>query len=326
MRPSPRLIVLLLVCASLIGASFAQERPQPTPEQQRAQAEYLRQQEELRSRYTQIRDEIAAIKAGKIEPGADWAEEWAGQYYCGDGTGMNVRIAIAPRGGMTYAWTGCLGLYEFNYGQIVEATRDSILVRLELPIDPEGFLFISERLYFVRWGEHRFLVPKRSMLELIGWLNAGDDFFPCLDLPYAGEPHRLRAAPPGLPEIPDEFRPLVFTAPLEISLTSARLTDLQAIGARTRCWKFDVVLDKGRLDGIHENIRIERPWGLPGSVVITKLDDRGSEARLILVTTEADRAGHPVVGDTLTLPAGARALPRAIDPNRREGVLLGQKE
>jgi hypothetical protein len=291
-----------------------------------AQQDYLRQQEELRSRYTQIRDEIADIKAGKIEPGADWAREWAGQYYCGDGTGMNVRIAIAPRGGMTYAWTGCLGLYEFNYGQIVEATRDSILVRFECPISPDGFDFISERLYFVRWGEHRFLVPRKSMFGLIDWLNAGEKYPVRLYLPYSGEPHSLRSAPPGLPEIPDELRPFVFTAPLELTLTQVRQTDLQTIGAKTRCWKFDVTIDKGRLDGIHEDIRLDKPWGLPGSLVFTKLDDRASEARLILVTTDADRAGHPVVGDTLALPAGARALPRAIDPNTRPGVLFDHKE
>src|SRR5262245_32032 len=44
--------------------------------------------------------------------------EWAGEYYAGDGLGVNTSLAIAPKSGYVFEWHGCLGLYDRNYGAV----------------------------------------------------------------------------------------------------------------------------------------------------------------------------------------------------------------
>src|SRR5438477_12939061 len=43
---------------------------------------------------------------------------WAGEYYFGDGLGVNVSLALAPESGFVFSWHGCLGLYDLNYGDV----------------------------------------------------------------------------------------------------------------------------------------------------------------------------------------------------------------
>src|SRR5579872_1531294 len=61
-------------------------------------------------RKTRILAEIETLKS----------HEWAGSYYYGDGLGVNVSLVLAPQNGFVFDWTGCLGLYDLNYGNIVE--------------------------------------------------------------------------------------------------------------------------------------------------------------------------------------------------------------
>jgi hypothetical protein len=41
----------------------------------------------------------------------------AGEYYHGDGLGMNMRLAIMPEGRFSFTWRGCLGLYGADEGK-----------------------------------------------------------------------------------------------------------------------------------------------------------------------------------------------------------------
>jgi hypothetical protein len=43
---------------------------------------------------------------------------WAGEYYFGDGLGVNVSLILAPKFGYVFEWRGCLGLYDRNYGAV----------------------------------------------------------------------------------------------------------------------------------------------------------------------------------------------------------------
>src|SRR4030095_1837931 len=53
---------------------------------------------------------------------------WAGDYYRGDGLGVNVSLLIAPEAGFVFTWDGCLGRYDWNYGnvRVVAGTGTSI--------------------------------------------------------------------------------------------------------------------------------------------------------------------------------------------------------
>jgi len=94
-------------------------RPRPTREQMGQDAQNLRDAaSDIRAREVRILAELDAVTQPDL-PEDHWAREWAGEYYVGDGLGMNVRILVAPTAGMTYTWRGCLGLYDGNQGEIV---------------------------------------------------------------------------------------------------------------------------------------------------------------------------------------------------------------
>ena len=56
----------------------------------------------------------------KEKPANDQPDETiaalVGDYYKGDGLGMNCRLAVMADGSFSYTWRGCLGLYAENKG------------------------------------------------------------------------------------------------------------------------------------------------------------------------------------------------------------------
>lgn len=59
---------------------------------------------------------------------------WAGQYYRGDGLGVNIRLLVAPRGGALVTWRGCTGLYGWNWGPVT-TDADTLHIEFQLPTD-----------------------------------------------------------------------------------------------------------------------------------------------------------------------------------------------
>src|SRR4051812_843941 len=96
------LAVILLVSACLAAHNFQAEDSATPAEKEQAIVESLRKQIEV---------ELETLDRATLNQG-HWAKEWAGEYCCGDGLGMNVTIAIAPKTGVVYTWYGCLGLYD----------------------------------------------------------------------------------------------------------------------------------------------------------------------------------------------------------------------
>ena len=76
----------------------------------------------------QIRQEIGRLKG----------HEWAGEYYEGDGLGVNVSLLIAPEHGFVFEWHGCLGLYDRNYG-CVATTNGRLQLSFAYSNKQEGF-------------------------------------------------------------------------------------------------------------------------------------------------------------------------------------------
>lgn len=55
------------------------------------------------------------------------ADEWAAEYYEGDGLGENTSLYLGAQSGVAATWFGCMGLYGSNEGD-VERTSDKTLV------------------------------------------------------------------------------------------------------------------------------------------------------------------------------------------------------
>src|SRR5689334_13040566 len=59
---------------------------------------------DIYARRQRIEAEIKSLPDQKDLAATHWARQWAGTYYVGDGTGMNVSITVAPKAGITYTW------------------------------------------------------------------------------------------------------------------------------------------------------------------------------------------------------------------------------
>ena len=82
--------------------------------------------------------------------------DWAGSYYFGDGTGVNISLIIAPDSGFVYTHRGCLGLYGFGCGS-VEFDKKNIILHYDI-IDGLDTGFSKLPLVPIKWGESSYLI------------------------------------------------------------------------------------------------------------------------------------------------------------------------
>lgn len=158
-------------------------------------------------RRRQIRSEVQALGN----------HPWAGEYYEGDGLGMNISLLIAPRAGYVYEWRSCTGVDERNYGAVT--FKDGRL-RLSFTFDNkhERHTNIPEEFVPVPWGARKYLIPSERMRYFCNRVNDGT------------EPRRERwglflmrredekKEVEGLPDLPAEYQRLLLRKPIETEI------------------------------------------------------------------------------------------------------------
>ncbi len=137
-----------------------------------------------------------------------------GDYYFGDGLGLNCSLAVKPEGCFTFLRRGCLGVYGRNQGG-AKFVNGHVILTPEQPNDSKGFGGTPTDFIPVRWGERLYLVPK----------DDGKRF--CDDVIQGWEPrsdahgfYYLRRGDwgkkvKGLPNVPNEWRPFLQKKPTE---------------------------------------------------------------------------------------------------------------
>src|SRR5262245_11234809 len=103
--------------------------------------------------YTPDAEQAANLKRDQIRAEVEklGAHPWAGEYYAGDGLGVNTVVLLAPKAGYVFEWHGCLGLYDRNYGPVAE--KDGKLsLSFTFENSREGFHGIAPELVPVSWG------------------------------------------------------------------------------------------------------------------------------------------------------------------------------
>ena len=100
------------------------------------------------------------------------AHPFAGEYFQGDGLGVNLTLDIGPSGEYTQTWYGCLGLYYLNHGTI---TSDGRTIELHPRISRErgDTLEVDHQLVCVPWGRRVYLIAPREMKTFVEWVNKG---------------------------------------------------------------------------------------------------------------------------------------------------------
>ena len=266
-------------------------------------------------RSQQIDAELRALDRVKLSD-KDWAKEWAGEYYTGDGLGMNATIKIAPRSGLSFTWYGCMGLYEKNYGPITKSDTEGIEVDLKLATGSGTMGYMSSKLYFVRWGDRRYLVPESRMLTLVNNYNEGgygrSGMFSIPRKREEGEPwHRFESAPAGRPRLPAAYAAMLRDTPLRLTVTAVAVEPdspeaVESGGSRSTI-EFRGGADVGAYIGL-------KFWAGPaGSRGVVEIVSLQADSCTGVLTVYGDKGSFtpPKVGDVMGLgeDVGAKAEP-----------------
>lgn len=207
--------------------------------------------------------------------------DWAGEYYAGDGLGVNTSIVIAPNAGYVFEWHGCLGLYDRNYGAVA-STNGRLRLSFTFENQRAGFQGIAAELVPISWGQRRYLVPADDLVGFCNTINEGREprtgvhgFY----LLRKGHEHKETS---GFPKVPKEYESYLLTKPIEATIIAVgRHTTRPSVAE----WKFKdtpVTLDAGTNKGLRigmELVVIE-PSQMFQSVKITKVESNQAEGTM----------------------------------------------
>ena len=189
------------------------------------------------------------------------AAEWAGEYYGGDGLGVNVTLSLAPGAGIAATWFGCLGLYASNEGDVEERADGTLAFHFNRP-NTRGSWNPTEnfpsRVRLVRWGERRYLLADKEMIAFVnamhhGWEPAAER--QGLFLMAEGDEERPA---PGLPGLPREVLDYVRSTALEVQPISIEDVMDSDGGTGPRCRfrvHFDVPAGERLAEGIEFQVK-----------------------------------------------------------------------
>lgn len=252
--------ILLAVLPSffLLPSQFAGEKV-PKKFSKRADAN-------LAARKKQILQELESLKG----------DSWAGKYYYGDGLGVNVELDLAPRSGFAFTWNGCFGLYDMNYGDVVESGGTIRLVP-QLPNERKPFEGIAPEFLPILWGARHYLIATNEVVKFTNAINAGFE-------PREGSwgmflLKRQDVSKPatGSPGLPLEYSEYLLQQSIDAEIVSIKSSVTKESERRTTA-----VLNVGAAQGVKKGMEffLYSPSGLYASATVTDVNDSSSEAEI----------------------------------------------
>lgn len=285
-RPS---VFVAAVGGLLLGAHlFAQDVGQQRKQSRETEAAWKRQE-------AKIDAELADLKE----------HPWAGQYYFGDGLGVNARLKLAPKSGVVFIWTGCLGVYDRNYGKVIE-DNGLIKLALSLPNDRQGFQGVATELAPVIWGPRHYLISVEELPAFCSAVNSGLE-------PREGTHglYFLRAGDEsksicGQPEIPPQFRGYLLKTPVNATIQSVTATVLRPGLIKDMSFRETTVLltsDQPELLKPQMELHVIDESVVPARATITSVDGKRIEASISQIITAEVNEPAPKVGWKLSTRA-----------------------
>lgn len=145
-------------------------------------------------------------------------KDLAGDYFFGDGTGVNCSLVLTKQGTFAFTWRGCLGTYDENTGGA--SLKDGVLhITPKKPNVRKGFRGTPTDFFPVRWDTRMYLIPTNDIVEFCSEVNQG------------GEPrgrnwgeYYLRRndwdkAVTGLPSVPEPWTKYFLSKPVSGKIT-----------------------------------------------------------------------------------------------------------
>jgi hypothetical protein len=221
---------------------------------------------------------------------------WAGSYYYGDGLGVNVHLSLAPKSGFEFTWNGCLGLYDLNYGDVIEKDGKITLVFTN-PNSRKGFEGIAPELVPLVWGERHYLIPADGFIDFANAVNAG--FEPSENRSsrfLLRDGDEVKSAH-GLPNIPAPFSEYILKRPIQAAVSSikgSRFENTKGRGFELSFHITTLVLNVGSEQGVKEGMEfyVYSPPNLADWAKVTKVSKGSSEAQ-VSQDQIAEKYGRP---------------------------------
>jgi hypothetical protein len=253
-------MVLLLGCGSNGSHSYAQAEDSPRRD---SKASIAASEAQLRI----IRRELKKLKD----------HDWAGEYYYGDGMGVNVSLALAPESGFVFRWDGCVGLYDLNYGEVAFANRTIKLV-FTYPNDRKGLQGIAPELLPVLWGERHYLIPADNIVQFTNAINAGTEpgsLFGGRSSYFLLRLGDEKKKTEGQPSLPDEYLSYILKEPIRAKISSVVETRVQHSRRIT-----SITLDVGSADGLRRGmeLRIKSPSNIYDTALVGSVGEHSAQA------------------------------------------------
>ncbi len=255
-----RALLFLLVCA--LNGAHAGTQSDDTPEKLSPAAVAA-----SAARTKEIRRELRNLRS----------HDWAGEYYFGDGLGVNVSLASAPEGGFVFSWQGCLGLYDLNYGD-VSFSDGKINLLPKYPNTRNGFEGMATELLPVHWGERHYLIPADHVVEFTNAINAGTEPSSL----FGGRSGRFllrrgdeKKTVNGQPSIPDQYLAYLLPEPIKSKISSVEQTIVQQSRRIT-----SVKLDVGSAEGLKQGMElfVHRPSRVYDTAIVTAVSEHSAQA------------------------------------------------
>jgi hypothetical protein len=178
------------------------------------------------------------VPRAREQPEKNTIAALAGDFYRGDGLGMNCSLTINPGGYFSFQWRGCLGVYGQNKGR-AKVVAGHLVLKPEQPNNQDGFGGTPTDFIPVRWGDRLYLVPAQDKGKFCNEVNQGTE-------PREGA-HGLfylrrddwKKKVTGWPVVPKEWVPLLLKKPLQGKIVEvldggrARVD----LGVETGAWK-----------------------------------------------------------------------------------------
>ncbi|MGQ0553857.1 MAG: hypothetical protein ACT4PU_11640 [Planctomycetota bacterium] len=235
------------------------------------------------ARRAEIRAELATLEA----------HAWAGEYFAGDGTGVNTSLTLAPRSGYVFEWHGCLGLYDRNYGAVTSTGR-KLGLSFAFENVHEGFRGLAPELVVIPWGPRVYLVPADDVIGFCNDVNAGDEPRTSIFGEYLLRKGDELTKVTGDPELPFDYQNALLKEPVE---TTVLEVGEFALRPGVSGWNFrdtPLTLAAGSEQGLRigTQLFVIAPPGLVQRLTITKVEAMRSEALMV----QREKDAGPVIG------------------------------
>jgi len=226
----------------------------------------------------------------RAEIAASGAEvSWPGEYYEGDGLCENVNLSLAPKSGFVFGRSGCLGLYDRNFGTVAD-DGDHLELLFRFPNVHAANRGLPAEFIPVRWGDRRYLLAPEQIERFCADANSGDEPRPSLYGEYLMRRGDEHGSVSGVPIVPAQYSKLLFNPPLE-----ARVVEV------LESWKHDttVFLTRVRIDAGSEKGVVSgmSMWLVePSEIRSLAVVDVSEQSSIAIVKRSEASAALPAIG------------------------------